>query len=126
MSARHTAIHFITKAGTLFATLFLVGVLLAAIPAHKSHPPQTSAAQESQPNQTNDERTGKAAAEHDMVSGAHDAHHLHTAYSHDHASSTRPRATCNAPINNPQAIAQGNRKIYIRIIPLPSTRASRF
>jgi hypothetical protein len=86
MSARHTAIHFITKAGTLVAALFLVGVLLA-IPTHKSQPPQTSAAQESQPNQTNDERTGKAAAEHDMVPGAHDAHHLHTAYSHDHASS---------------------------------------
>jgi hypothetical protein len=90
MSARHTAIHFITKAGTLFGALFLVGVLLAAIPAHKSQPPQTSAAQESQPSQSNDERAGKAAAEHDMVPGGHDAHHLHTAYSHDHASSRGP------------------------------------
>ena len=90
MSARNTAIHFITKAGTLFGALFLVGVLLAAIPAHKSQPPQTSVAQESQPSQTNDERTGKTAAEHDMVPGGHDAHHLHTAYSHDHASSRGP------------------------------------
>ena len=79
MSARHTAIHLITKAGTLFGALFLVGVLLAAIPAHKS-----------QPSQTNDERTGKAATEHDMVPGGHDAHHLHTAYVQDHASSRSP------------------------------------
>jgi hypothetical protein len=90
MSARHTAINLITKAGTLFGALFLVGVLLAAIPAHKSQPPQTSAAQGSQPSQTNDERTGKAATEHDMVPGGHDAHHLHTAYVHDHASSRGP------------------------------------
>ena len=53
MSARNTAIHLITKAGTLFGALFLVGVLLAAIPAHKSQPPQTSGAQESQSTQSN-------------------------------------------------------------------------
>ena len=53
MSARNTAIQLITKAGTLFGALFLVGVLLAAIPAHKSQPPQTSGAQESQSTQTN-------------------------------------------------------------------------
>src|ERR1700692_2986350 len=90
MSARNTAIQLITKAGTLFGALFLVGVLLAAIPAHKSQPPQTSAVQESHPSQTNDERTGEAAAERDMVPGGHDAHHLHTAYVHDHASSRGP------------------------------------
>jgi hypothetical protein len=87
MSARNTAIQLITKAGTLFGTLFLVGVLLAAIPAHKPQPPQTSGAQESQSTQTNantmsgmdmsDQHTAEAGAVHDMASGAHDAHNLH-------------------------------------------------
>ena len=53
MSARNTAIQLITKAGTLFGALFLVGVLLAAIPAHKSQPRQFSEVQESQSAPTN-------------------------------------------------------------------------
>lgn len=87
MSARNTAIQLITKAGTLFGALFLVGVLLAAIPAHKSQPAQTSGAQESQstPANTtnmpgmdmNDEHSAEAGAVNDMASGAHDAHNLH-------------------------------------------------
>ena len=87
MHARHAAIQLITKAGTLFGALFLVGVLLAAIPAHKAQPPQTSAAQESQSTQTNantvpdmdmsDEHSAEAGAVHDMASGAHDSHNLH-------------------------------------------------
>src|ERR1700688_4291603 len=87
MSARNTAIQLITKAGTLFCALFLVGVLLAAIPAHKSQPPQFSEVQESQsapPNANtmpgmdmNDQHTAEAGAVHDMASGAHDAHNLH-------------------------------------------------
>jgi len=87
MFARHTAIQLITKAGTLFGGLFLVGVLLAAIPAHKSQPAQTSGAQESQSTQNNanampgmdmnDDHSAEAAAVHDMTSGAHDAHNLH-------------------------------------------------
>ena len=87
MFARHTAIQLITKAGTLFGGLFLVGVLLAAIPAHKSQPAQTSGAQESQSTQNNatttpgmemnDDHSAEAAAVHDMASGGHDAHNLH-------------------------------------------------
>ena len=53
MSARNTTVQLITKAGTLFGALFLVGVLLAAIPAHKSQPTQFSKAQESQSAPTN-------------------------------------------------------------------------
>src|SRR5260370_25073641 len=34
MSARSTVIHFATRAGILFGALFLVSVLLAAIPGH--------------------------------------------------------------------------------------------
>ena len=87
MSARNTVIQLITKVGTLFGALFLVGVLLAAIPAHKSQPPQISGAQESQSIQTNattmpgmdmsDQHTAEAGAAHDMASGAHDAHNVH-------------------------------------------------
>src|ERR1700736_2276047 len=84
MSARNTAIHLITRVGTLFGALFLVGVLLAAIPAHKSQPPQTFAAQESQSDSTSmpgmdmsDQHTAEAGAVHEMSSGAHDALNLH-------------------------------------------------
>ena len=87
MSARNTSIHLFTKAGTLFGALFLVGVLLAAIPAHKPRLAQTSLAQESQSTQPNantmpgmdmnDQHTAEAGAVHDMASGGHDAHNLH-------------------------------------------------
>ncbi len=87
MSARNTAIQLITKAGTLLGALFLVGVLLAAIPAHKSQPPQTSGALKSQstpPNATtmpgmdmSEQHTPEAGAVHDMSSGSLDAHSLH-------------------------------------------------
>jgi hypothetical protein len=87
MYARNTAIQLITKAGTLFGALFLVGVLLAAIPAHKSQPPQFPEVQESQsapPNANtmpardmSDQHSAEAGAVHDMASGAPDAHSLH-------------------------------------------------
>jgi hypothetical protein len=86
MSARNTAIQLVTKAGTLFGALFLVGVLLAAIPAHKSQPPQFSEVQESQSMPSNattmpgmdmsEQHTPEAGAVHDM-SSVHDAHSLH-------------------------------------------------
>src|ERR1700730_13824173 len=98
MSPRNTAIHLITKAGTLLGALFLVGVLLAAIPAHKSQPPQTSGAQESQSTQSNanatpgmdmsDEHSAEAGAVNDMASGGHDAHALHM-----HMTAPRPEAS---------------------------------
>jgi hypothetical protein len=87
MSARNTAIYLVTKAGTLLGALFLVGVLLAAIPAHQPQPPQTSGAQESQSSQSNantmpgmnmsDEHSAEAGAVHDMASRGNDAHRPH-------------------------------------------------
>lgn len=86
MSARNTAIHLISKAGILFGALFLVGVVLAAIPAHKTKL-QSSEAQSSQSTQSNpndmpemdmsDEHTAETGAMHDMVPGAHNSHSLH-------------------------------------------------
>jgi hypothetical protein len=87
MSTRNTAIHLITKVGTLFGGLFLVGVLLAAIPAHKSQPPQTSGAQESQSAPTNGERSAEVNAVHDVGASRHHAHHVPTTPVRDHASS---------------------------------------
>src|SRR3979490_3370205 len=97
MSARNTAIHFITRAGILLGALFLVGVLLPAIPAHKSQPPQTSGAPEWQSTPSHastmpgvdmgDERSAEAGAVRDMASGGHEVHSLHM-----HMTAPRPEA----------------------------------
>ena len=87
MSARNTAIQLITKAGTLFGALFLVGVLLAAIPAHKAQPPQTSGAQESQSAPTSGERSAEVNAVHDVGASRRTAHHLPKTPVRDHVSS---------------------------------------
>jgi hypothetical protein len=93
MSARSTFIHLVTKAGILFGALFLVSVLLAAIPGHR--PPaapvqeaqqsSSSQAQESHPMDhagmpgmdMDDARANEAHAVHDMTPGHMDAHSLH-------------------------------------------------
>jgi hypothetical protein len=87
MSARSTTFHIATKAGIFFGALFVVGVLLAAIPAHKVSTEQSSSAQESQsapPAATSmpgmdmgDEHSAEAGAVHEMTPGGHDAHSLH-------------------------------------------------
>ncbi len=87
MSARNTAIHLLTKAGIFAGGLFLVAVLLAAVPAHKLQATQSSASQESQSSQPaensmpgmdmHDEHSAEAGAVHDMTRGGHDPHSLH-------------------------------------------------
>jgi hypothetical protein len=87
MSVRSTTIHIATKAGILFGALFLVGVLLAAIPAHKLPAAQNSGGQESPSTQTpatsmpgidmSDEHSTEASAVHEMTPGGHDPHSLH-------------------------------------------------
>ncbi|MEQ1473091.1 MAG: hypothetical protein ABLQ96_04690 [Candidatus Acidiferrum sp.] len=91
MPSRGTIIHLVTKAGILFGALFLVGVLLAAIPAHKSPALQNSAPQESQSapptahsmpgmdmdEHATDEHSAAAGAVHEMTPGGHDPHSLH-------------------------------------------------
>src|SRR5690349_21799107 len=47
MSARSTLIYFAGKAGILFGALFLVSVLLAAIPSHRAPAPAQEAQQSS-------------------------------------------------------------------------------
>jgi len=89
MSARRTMLQMAAKTGMLIAALFLVTVLLAAIPSHRPPMPQIPAQQEaatpapdadqsSMPGMDmNDERASEKAAVHDMTPGHHDAHGSH-------------------------------------------------
>ena len=91
MSARSTVLHLLTKAGIAFAALFLVSVLLAAIPAH--HAPvvntagqqgsATPAAQQASEHASmpgmdmhGDEKSSERAAI-DAMNAGHDAHGQH-------------------------------------------------
>jgi hypothetical protein len=93
MPARSTLIHLTAKAGILFGALFLVGVLLAAIPSHRApaasaqeaQQSSSSPSQESQPidhssmpgMDMDDAKANEAHAIHDMTPGHMDAHSLH-------------------------------------------------
>ncbi len=102
MSARSTVVHLATKAGILFGALFLVGVLLAAMPGH--HAPAAQAQDPQQPSgqspdmpgmnhskmpgmDMSEESTSEAHAVHDMTPGHMDAHNLHM-----HMTAMRPRS----------------------------------
>ena len=87
MSVRSTTIHVVSKAGISLGALFLVGVLLAAIPAPKLPPAQGSGSEESPAAQQapgsmpgmdrSDVHAAEAHAMHDMTPGGHDPHNLH-------------------------------------------------
>src|SRR5437660_12676103 len=93
MSARSTFIHLAAKAGILFGALFLVSVLLAAIPGHhapaapgqESQQSSSLQPQESQPMDhskmsgmdMDDAKANEAHAVHDMTRGHMDARNLH-------------------------------------------------
>jgi len=84
MSARSTAIQIAAKAGMLLGALFVVTVLLAAIPAHRPPAAQEPATptlemdRGSMPGRDiSDEHASEKAAVHDMTSGHPDAHSQH-------------------------------------------------
>jgi hypothetical protein len=93
MPARSPFFHFATKAAILFGALFLVSVLLAAIPAHRAPAVQILDAQQSSSSQSqesqgmdhssmpgmdmDDAKANEAHAVHDMTPGHMDAHSLH-------------------------------------------------
>ena len=93
MSARSTFVHLATRTGILFGALFLVSVLLAAIPGHRSpaaplqdaQESSSSPSKESQPMDhskmsgmdMDDAKANEAHAVHDMTPGLMDAHNLH-------------------------------------------------
>jgi hypothetical protein len=102
MSARSTFIHFATKAGILFGALFLVSVLLAAIPGHRAPAEPVQQAQQSSASQSqesqhvdhssmpgmdmDDAKANEAHAVHDMTPGHMDAHSQHM-----HMTAMRPQ-----------------------------------
>src|SRR5712691_1595115 len=94
MPARSTFFRLAAKAGVFFGALFLVGVLLAAIPGHRAPAAQAQGSQQSPKSQSqesqrgmdhssmpgmemDDARANEAHAVHDMTPGHHDAHNLH-------------------------------------------------
>jgi hypothetical protein len=101
MSARSTFVHITTRAGIMFGALFLVSVLLAAIPGHRAPAVPAQDAQQSSSSQTkesqgmdhskmagmdmDDAKANEAHAVHDMTPGHMDAHNLHM-----HMTSMRP------------------------------------
>jgi hypothetical protein len=94
MSARSTFIHLATRAGILFGALFVVSVLLAAIPGHRapaadplgSQQASSSQSQESQGMDMDDAKANEMHAVHDMTRGHMDAHNLHM-----HMTAMRPQ-----------------------------------
>src|ERR1700751_2911866 len=107
MSARSTLIHFAGKAGILFGTLFLVSVLLAAIPSHRAPAAPAQEAQQSSSSQSqesqsmdhskmpgmdmDDAKANEAHAVHDMTPGHMDAHSQHM-----HMTAMRPETPQDA------------------------------
>src|SRR6266851_416812 len=107
MSARSTFIHLAAKAGILFGALFLVSVLLAAIPGHRApaapgqgaQQPSSPQWQESPPMDhrkmsgmdMDDAKANEAHAVHDMTRGQMDAHSLHM-----HMTAMRPQTAEDA------------------------------
>jgi hypothetical protein len=93
MSARSAFIQLATRAGILFGALFLVSVLLAAIPGHRAPAAQSQGSQQSSRSQAresqgmdhgsmpgmdmDDAKANEAHAVHDMTPGHMDAHSMH-------------------------------------------------
>src|SRR5713101_6960384 len=99
MSARSTFFHLAAKAGILFGALFVVSVLLAAIPGHRApaspgQDAQQSSSPQSQPMDhskmsgmdMDDAKANEAHAVHDMTRGHMDAHNVHV-----HMTAMRPQ-----------------------------------
>jgi hypothetical protein len=85
MPARSTLLHFAAKTGFVLAAVFVMTVLLAATPGHRStavpNPASLEAAapqsQEMPGMDMSDEKASEKDAIHDMTPGHHDAHSLH-------------------------------------------------
>ena len=103
MPALSTYLHLAAKAGIVFAALFLVSVLLAAMPGHRTPAVQTQESQQPSASQSQDSEQGmehgsmpgmemddakanEARAVHDMTRGHMDAHNLHL-----HMTAMRPQ-----------------------------------
>jgi len=85
MSARSTLFHLAGKAGLVLGAIFVMTVLLAAMPGHRAPASQNPAPQESAAPQSQempgmdmgDEHATEKDAVHEMTPGHHDTHNLH-------------------------------------------------
>jgi hypothetical protein len=85
MSARRTLLHLAAKTAMVFAAIFVVTVLLVAMPGHRAPGVQSPAAQEAATPQSKampgmdmgDEKASEKAAMQDMTPGHNDAHSHH-------------------------------------------------
>ena len=104
MSARSTFMHLAAEVGILFGALFLVSVLLAAIPGHRSpavpvEDAQQSTGSESRPvdhskmsrMEMDDAKANEVHAVHDMTAGRMDGRSLHM-----HMTEMRPQTPSDA------------------------------
>src|SRR6267142_3649645 len=119
MSARSTFFHLAAKAGILFGALFLVSVLLAAIPGHRAPaaPGQDAQQSSSPPSQESqsmdhsqmpgmdmdDAKANEAHAVHDMTRGHHDAHSPHMRMTAMHPGSPEDTARANEVVSQLRA-----------------------
>jgi hypothetical protein len=115
VSARAQLIHLAAKAGILLGALFLVTVLLAAMPGHRTPVVQSQESQQSLPPQSaqppamdpnmpgmdmDDAKASEVHAVHDMTPGHQDANSLHM-----HMTAMRPQTAEDAARAN-EVIAQ--------------------
>src|SRR6266446_621481 len=115
MPARSTYLHLAAKSGIVFAAFFLVSVLLAAMPSHRTPDVQTQESQRPSASQSHDAQQGmdhgsmpgmemddakanEARAVHDMTRGHMDAHNLHL-----HMTAMRPQT--------PEDLARANETV---------------
>jgi hypothetical protein len=85
MRARSTLLHLAAKAGLVLAAIFVMTILLAAMPGHHAPAQQNFAAREARAQQPqempgmdmSDEKASEKDAVHEMTPGHHDAHNLH-------------------------------------------------
>jgi hypothetical protein len=85
MSARRTLLHLAAKTAMVFAAIFVLTVLLAAMPGHHAPVAESPALQEAATPQSKsmpgmdlgDEKTNERAAVQDMTPGHNDAHAHH-------------------------------------------------
>src|ERR1700730_10019649 len=118
MPARSTFVHFAAKAAMLFGALFVVSVLLAAIPSHHAPVIQSQGSQQSgsqsQESQgmdhssmpgmdMDDAKANEAHAVHDMTRGQHDAHSLHMRMTAMRPSSAQDTARANEVVTQLRA-----------------------
>lgn len=110
MPAGSTFVHFAAKTAMLFGALFVVSVLLAAIPSHRAPAAQSQGSQQSDSQSQDspamdhssmpgmdmeDAKANEARAVHDMTRGPHDAHSLHMRMTAMRPSSAQDTARAN-------------------------------